>query len=176
MKQIMLILVSAIVGIGFLSFNDDNNQPEVGLEIGNQAPLFHTQQTDGNRFDLKNAEGKMVILSFWASYDAQSRMNNYRLTQLKNEFKTSLFPNGQSLTVVSISLDRFKSPLRSAISEDEIQDFIHICDFEGKEGSIARKYQIQAPINILIDGHGRILAKDQKLSKIEKSLIFLAAI
>ncbi len=176
MKQLTLILATAIVGMGFLSFNDDNNQAEVGLEIGNKAPIFQTQQTDGTNFNLKNVEGKMVILSFWASYDSQSRMNNYRLTQLKNEFENSSFHNGQSISVVSISLDRFKSPLRSAITEDEIQDFIHICDFQGKKGSIAQQYQIQAPINILIDGHGRILAKDRKLSKIEKSLIFLAAI
>lgn len=176
MKKLKLILATVFIGIGFLSFIDDNHLAEVGLDIGNQAPVIETQMIDGTNFNLNDLNGKMVILNFWASYNAQSRMNNFRLTQIHEEFKNQSFNNGQDLVIVNISLDRFKSPLNLAIDQDEITEFMHICEYTGKDGNIAQAYNITTPITILLDGEGRILAKDTKLSKIEKSLNFLAAI
>nr|WP_319400108.1 TlpA disulfide reductase family protein [uncultured Carboxylicivirga sp.] len=176
MKQLKLILATVFVSVSFLSFIDDKNQTEIGLEIGNQAPAIESQTLNGANFDLSNLKGKMVILNFWASYNAQSRMNNYQLTQIYEQFKNTSFHNGQDLAIINISLDRFKSPLNLAILQDEIADFTQICDYAGKEGNIAREYHINTPVTILLDGEGRILAKDAGLSKIEKSLNFLSAI
>ncbi|MCU4163331.1 TlpA family protein disulfide reductase [Carboxylicivirga caseinilyticus] len=176
MKQLKLMLATVFVGIAFLSFIDDKNIAEVGLDIGNEAPAIKTQTIDGVDFDLNEFKGKMVIINFWASYHAQSRMNNYQLTQINEQYSKSSFRNGQDLVIVNISLDRFKSPMNLAIEQDEIAEFIQICDFTGKEGEVAQAYQINAPVNILLDGEGRILAKDAGLSKIEKSLNTLSAI
>nr|WP_321407615.1 TlpA disulfide reductase family protein [uncultured Carboxylicivirga sp.] len=176
MKQLKLMLATVFVGIAFLSFIDDKNLAEVGLDIGNEAPVIKTQTIDGVDFDLNEFKGKMVIINFWASYHAQSRMNNYQLTQINKQYSKSSFRNGQDLVIVNISLDRFKSPMNLAIEQDEIAEFIQICDFTGKEGEVAQSYQINEPVNILLDGEGRILAKDAGLSKIEKSLNILSAI
>lgn len=176
MKELKIILATVFVGVTFLSFIDDRNNAELGLDIGNEAPAIKTQTIDGANFDLGDFKGKMVILNFWASYHAQSRMNNYQLTQINQQFNDVSFQNGEDLVIINISLDRFKSPMNLAIQQDEIVDFMHICDYSGKEGHIAQEYHINEPVNILLDGEGRILAKDTGLSKIEKSLNFLAAI
>jgi peroxiredoxin len=176
MKQLKLILATVIVGVGFLSFMGENQAADIGLEIGNEAPDIQTELIDGSSFELSDYRGKMVILNFWASYDAQSRMNNFHLNQIYSDYLNQDFHKGQDLVVVSISLDRFKSPLKLAIEQDETADFKHICDFAGNNGSIAKMYDINNPINILIDGEGRIVTKDVEYSKIEKSLSFLSAI
>lgn len=176
MKQLKLILATAIVGVSFLSFMDTNQAADIGLEIGDEAPSIQSELIDGTTFNLNDYRGKMVILNFWASYDAQSRMNNFHLNQIHSDYLNQSFNKAQDLVVVSVSLDRFKSPLKLAIEQDETADFKHICDFAGITGSIAKMYNINKPVNILIDGEGRIVIKDAKYSKIEKSLAFLSAI
>ena len=83
------------------------------------------------------------------------------------------FSHGRDIVVVSISLDRFKSPLNQAIRQDETESFNHICDYLGIKGEIAKLYAISEPVNILLDGQGRILVKDKQYNKLEKSLSFL---
>jgi len=103
-------------------------------------------------------------------------MNNHYLNELYATYQNQAFQNGKELVVVSISLDRFKAPLHLAIQQDETMDFMHICDFMGAKGSISMMYNINEPVNILIDGEGRIVNKDVEYSKIKRSLAFLAAI
>lgn len=174
MKQLKIILATVFVGLGFLSFMNDSQVPTIGLEIGDKAPVIQTTLLQGEPFELDSLQGKMVILNFWASYDAPSRMNNYQLNQIHSNYQDTRFHKGQNLEVVSISLDRFHHPLQLAIKQDETAHFKHVCDFMGVEGSIATAFEVEAPINLLIDGQGRILAKDTSLEKIEKSLAFLA--
>ncbi|MBI9062239.1 MAG: TlpA family protein disulfide reductase [Marinilabiliaceae bacterium] len=174
MKQLKIILATIFVGLGFLSFMNETQVPAIGLEIGDKAPFIHTTLIQGEPFELDSLQGKMVILNFWASYDAPSRMNNFQLNQIHSSYQDTRFHKGQDLEVVSISLDRFHYPLQLAIQQDETAHFRHVCDFLGIDGPIARAFEVDAPVNLLIDGHGRILAKDTSLEKIEKSLAFLA--
>ena len=175
MKQLKLILATITVGLFFLSFINDNQAAVVGLEEGDTAPSFQAELIDGTPFNIEDYAGKMVLLNFWASYDAQSRMNNYYLNDIYSTYRKQAFLNGKELVVVSISWDRFKAPLKLAIEQDETMNFMHICDFKGANGSISKMYNINKPVNILIDGEGRIVNKDVEYSKIERSLAFLAA-
>ncbi|MBO9309422.1 MAG: redoxin domain-containing protein [Chloroflexi bacterium] len=45
----------------------------IGTEIGSKAPNFSTKLFDGSTVDLRSFEGKVVILTFWASYCAPCR-------------------------------------------------------------------------------------------------------
>jgi peroxiredoxin len=176
MRQLNLILATVTVSLFFLSFNTDNHETVIGLEAGNKAPVIQTELIDGTPFNLEDLKGKMVLLNFWASYDSQSRMNNCYLNQIHENYQNVNFQKGNEFVVVSISLDRFKAPLNLAIEQDETMNFMHICDFMGANSSISKMYNIEEPVNILIDGEGRILKYDVEYSQIEKSLAFLAAI
>ena len=176
MRQLKLILATITVSLFFLSFMNDSKEAVIGLEAGNKAPVFQAELIDGTPFNLEDLKGKMVLLNFWASYDAQSRMNNFYLNQIHEAYQKQSFHNGEEFVVVSISLDRFKAPLNLAIEQDETMEFMHICDFMGAKSSISTMFNINEPVNILIDGEGRIVKKDVKYSKIEKSLAFLSAI
>ena len=88
---------------------------------------------------LSDYKGRMVLLNFWASYDSQSRINSYNLTRLHSLYQDCRFENGQGFEVLSISLDRFKSPLREAIERDRTKYFDHACDYKGREGNLVKR-------------------------------------
>jgi peroxiredoxin len=172
MKTLKLTLVIVLAGVGFLSFNNGEPTPKVGLEVGDQLPALHTQLIDGQDFDLNKMSGKMVLIDFWASYHGPSRISNFQKERLRKKFAKSTFHNGHGLEVVAISLDRFMSPLQQAIELDGTHHFHHICDFKGQHGTAA-VFDITTPMSILIDGDGRIVSKSTSLNKISDALSFL---
>ena len=92
---------------------------------------------------------------------------------LQKEFANGKFHNGEGFVVVSISLDRFKSPLKKAIEEDGLTNALHICDYQGAESSIAKAFKVEKPSNFLIDGDGRLIASSSSINKVTSSLEYL---
>ena len=174
MRKLKLLLLVVLVGPGFLSFINGIPEPKVGLSLGDRVPELQTTLLNGDEFDLKSLQGKMVLLDFWASYDGESRMENHQKMMLQKKFANSKFYKGEGFVVVSISLDRFKSPLNKAIREDGLINALHICDYKGAESSISKTFQVDKPINYLIDGDGRLVACSPSMDKVSESLEYLS--
>ena len=172
MSFLKLTTLVFLTGTVFLSFNTGAPPAKIGMDIGNAIPDINTTTIDGSPFSLNRLKGKMVIVNIWASYDAPSRVKNSELEELKSKFSDSGFLNGKGLEVVSISLDRFMTPVNEAIKMDGIKDFYHICDLQGKNG-LVKNYGITEPVSILVDGDGRIVAKTNSVNKITDALSFL---
>jgi peroxiredoxin len=173
MKKLKLLFFIVLAGLGFISFINGVPEPKVGLSIGNKVPDFNTTLLNGSEFELESLKGKMVLIDFWASYDGKSRVDNHQKMTLQKKFANSKFYKGEGFVVVSISLDRFKSPLKKAIKEDGLINALHICDYKGAESSIATAYDVTEPINILIDGEGRIVARSSSINNVTNSLEYL---
>ena len=78
MKYVTWIFV--VLFISSLTSFVEKDKPTSGLNVGDVAPSFKIDATfNGQQLDLQNLKGKYVLLSFWASYDAQSRMQNVSL-------------------------------------------------------------------------------------------------
>ena len=161
-----------LTGTIFLSFNTGAPPYKTGMDIGNAIPDIKASTIDGSSFSLDEFKGKMVIVNIWASYDAPSRVRNSELEQIKSKFSGSGFINGKGLEVVSISLDRFMTPVKEAVKMDNVEDFHHICDLQGKNG-LVKKLGVTGPVTILIDGDGRIVTKTNSADKISDALSFL---
>ena len=60
----------------------EKDKPTGGLNVGDMAPDFkiQTMSAEQSQTELSDLKGKYVLLSFWASYDAQSRMQNASLS------------------------------------------------------------------------------------------------
>jgi len=158
-----------ITGTVFLSFNTGAPPYKTGMNIGDALPDIDTKLINGEPFSMDNLKGKMVIIDVWASYDASSRVKNNEIKELKDRFANSGFVNGKGLEVVSVSLDRFMTPLKEAIEMDEIENFYHICDMQGKNG-LVKNLQVTEPVTILVDGSGRIVTKTKSLDKVSDLL------
>ena len=161
-----------LTGTVFLSFNTGAPPFKTGMDIGNKIPDINATTIDGSDISLEQFKGKMVIVNVWASYDAPSRVKNSELEQIKSRFSDSGFVNGKGLEVVSISLDRFLTPVKEAVKMDGVKDFYHICDLQGKNG-LVKKMGIASPTTILIDGDGRIVTRTNSIDKISDALSFL---
>lgn len=171
LKFYSLVVLGALV---FLSFYSNTAKSTLGLEVGDRIPNIKTASIDGKPFDLKNLKGKMVVVDFWASYDASSRVENFEKSNLIKRFKTEKFINGDGLSVVSISFDRFKSPLQQAIERDGLSEATHICDYKGVDSELAQAFTTTSPTHFLVDGNGFIVAKSTHVADIKAKLASLA--
>ena len=163
-------------GLLLLTFFSGSYQPTVGVEIGDRAPKIESYLLHGTSFDSRNLEGKMVLIDFWASYDASSRVESYGKKMLLERYGNGRFVNSDSFVIVSISLDRFKTPLYQVIERDELYDFYHLCDFMGGESELAAMFEVGGEMmDYLIDGNGRIVAKSKDLAGISAALEKLEA-
>lgn len=168
-KVFALLAIVAVVAIFFAGKQDTADQ----FYSSQIESIANMTQIDGTRITPDTLEGKMLILNFWASYDAISRINNFELIQLSEDFKYSTFFNGNGLSVISISLDKYKAPLRKAIETDGTQDFCHICDYEGLESQLAQSFDVNRPVNLLVDADGKIVARDFNVSILKSALEML---
>ena len=166
-----LRLITILAGIVFLSFINGSHKPGEGLEIGNKIPTIDRKLLDGTPLNTDSLKGKMVLLDFWASYDAKSRTESYKKREIYNQYKDASFLNGEELVIVSISLDRFKTPLKQAIERDGMYDFKHICTFNGRQSELATRFDANEELtDYLIDGDGRVVASTGDIEKIEQTL------
>ncbi|TLX76936.1 TlpA family protein disulfide reductase [Labilibacter sediminis] len=173
MRKLKLTWLFVLAGLGFLSFINGVTEPKVGLEIGDKIPELRTTLLNGSDFNLESLEGQMVLIDFWASFDGESRVDNHQKMRLQKEFANSKFYKGEGFVVVSISLDRFKSPLAKAIKEDGLTNALHICDYKGTDSSIAKTFNVTKPVNYLVDGDGRLVARSKSINKVTESLEYL---
>ena len=93
----------------------EKDKPTGGLSEGDVAPDFKIKPPSSNgqpAFKLGNLKGKYVLLSFWASYDAQSRMQN---VSLSNALRSS-----HNVEMVSISFDEYQSIFKETVRKDQI--------------------------------------------------------
>ena len=92
----------------------EKDKPTRGLSEGDVAPDFKIESTSEEQpaFKLANMKGRYVLLSFWASYDAQSRMQN---VSLSNVLRSS-----RNVEMVSVSFDEYQSIFKETVRKDQI--------------------------------------------------------
>lgn len=166
-----LLFITILAGIVFLSFINGSPEPSEGLQVGNKIPAINQPLIDGTPFTTDSLKGKMVLIDFWASFDAQSRVESSKKREILKTYHDQSFLNGKDFVIVSISLDRFKSPLLQVINRDNLHDMFHIFSFNGRDSDIAKLFNTTEQMtNYLIDGHGRVVSVSNEIESIEQTL------
>lgn len=135
----------------------EKDKPTGGLNVGNVAPDFCIRSTSDKhpKHDLSDLRGQYVLLSFWASHDATSRMNN---TCMSHTLRTQ---DGKNVTMVSVSFDEFQSVFQETIRKDRIDTPTCFVETQGEASSLFKKYRLQRGYtNYLLDDKGVIIAKN----------------
>ncbi|MFN8283722.1 MAG: TlpA disulfide reductase family protein [Chitinophagales bacterium] len=143
-------------------------QQENGLPVNTQAPNIVLQNPKGDTIQLKNLQGKYVLLDFWASWCQPCRMENPNVVRMYEKY------HFQGLEIFSVSLDDKKDRWMNAIKQDDLSWENHGCDFAGWQSNTAKMYKVESiPMSFLLDKKGKIIAKnlrgeqlDQKLAEI----------
>ena len=147
----------------------EKDKPTGGLNVGDIAPDFKikamsTEQqptqnlsmsAEQSQTELSDLKGKYVLLSFWASYDAQSRMQN---ASLSNALRSTARNN---VKMVSVSFDEYQSIFEETIRKDQIVTPTCFVETKGEYSGLFKKYRLgRGFTNYLLDDNGVIIAKN----------------
>lgn len=153
----------ALLTVPFIFFSFvGKDTPTEGLTIGDKAPAFKICG-EKQLVDLKDLKGKYVLLSFWASYDANSRMQNATLSHAASK--------SNKVEMVSVSFDNYKSIFKETIKKDRISTDNCFVELNGENSEIYQTYRLQKGFkNYLLDENGVIVAKDIKAKELSSYL------
>ncbi|MGM0375390.1 MAG: thioredoxin-like domain-containing protein [Bacteroidota bacterium] len=117
-------------------------------------PDIKEKNIEGEEIALSSLRGKVVLLSFWASWDEDSRRENQRLKDIYQQY------HDQGFEVYQVSLDRSKVLWENAIKRDNLP-WINVSDLQYTDSYPAKLYNInQLPSNYLISRDGEIIGKN----------------
>ncbi len=148
--------------IGSMSGNlqDNNYIRSLQQELNVYKPLGKNNVV--NNYSVRDIEGKTVstsdykdtylLISFWASWDEESRQRQRELIALKEKYKNRNFD------ILSISLDTDRGAWLQAIGEDSLT-WRQACDLGGWNTAAVKRMQItHIPTNVLLNPSRRIQA------------------
>ena len=165
MKKTMAIIVifAVLLGLGSAASGSAADG-----KVGSKAPMFKIERSDST-VALDDMKGKWVLLQFWASSDADSRIACKQYTMLEQNQESS--NSGERFHLLAINLDRSERLFREIVRRDglsaESQFFIERSNAE----KFIDDYHLESGLSsFLIDPNGLIVAKNPS----EQQLIELA--
>ena len=156
MKYVKWIFV--VLLIGSLTSFVEKDKPTGGLNVGDIAPDFKIQSMSAGQplAELSDMKGKYVLLSFWASYDAHSRMQN---ASLSNVLRSA--SRNENVEMVSVSFDEYQSTFKETVRKDQIVTPTCFVETKGESSGLFKKYRLgRGFTNYLLDENGVIIAKN----------------
>ena len=156
MKYVKWIFV--VLLIGSLTSFVEKDKPTGGLNVGDIAPDFKIQSMSAGQplAELSDMKGKYVLLSFWASYDAHSRMQN---ASLSNVLRSA--SRNENVEMVSVSFDEYQSIFKETGRKDQIVTPTCFVETKGESSGLFKKYRLgRGFTNYLLDENGVIIAKN----------------
>lgn len=147
-KWIFVVLVfSSLIS---LSFRNDESAFTEGLRVGEEAPeLLLCNQMQP--LDLHAPAGSYTLLSFWASYDATSRLTNLSLNRVAE--------HNSRIKMISVSFDEYRSAFNASVRQDGLSDASCHWETEGEKSEIYKRYGLKSGFkNYLLDSEGKVVA------------------
>jgi thiol-disulfide isomerase/thioredoxin len=169
-----LLLVPALLAMSLASAQQERIR---GVNVGDMAPEIAMENPDGEILKLSELKGKVVLIDFWASWCRPCRMESPVVRRIHKKYKDELYTNGSGFDIFSVSLDRQGAgeAWKKAIAQDSLTWKYHVGAVKDGNNTASNRYQVMfIPTNALIDGSGKIIAKDihgQALEHMLDSLI-----
>jgi peroxiredoxin len=127
-------------------------------------PEIEAWTPDGEMVKLSSTRGKLVLLSFWAAWDKNSRLENRTLKKIYEKYRSRGFE------IYQVSLDQSKVMWESAIEQDELT-WINVSDLRYTNSYPAKLYNVTSlPANYLISRDGEIVGKDLFGSRLDEKI------
>lgn len=135
-------------------------------EVNDVAPDFTLITSDG--VPVKMSEfikgKKLVLIDFWASWCGPCRQEGKKIKPIYEDFRDRGFD------ILGVSLDRNPEKWKQAIQDDNIT-WKQVSDLKGWTTPLCKQYNIRSiPFTILVDGEGRIVAKNLRSEELRQKI------
>lgn len=134
-----------IITTAFITKEDLSN----GVKVGNIAPDIELGEI---RIKPSEVKDKYTLISFWTSYDINSRIENVRLHEVAKK---------NDLEIISISFDKYESIFNEVSKKDNTNGENSFCVTDGNKSKVYKTYKIdRGNKNFLINKEGKIIARN----------------
>jgi hypothetical protein len=122
------------------------------------APNFTVSNAD-TMVSLQNMKGNYVLLTFWSSADAQSRINNMHYDRLASK---------SNMQHIAVNYDRSALIFGEVSKIDNLSHGSQFFDAEGFESNLYKSYRISTKgyRTLLIDPAGEIISENPTESEL----------
>jgi len=121
------------------------------LAIGKAPPNVASQNLDGKKVELKDYQGKVVVLDIWATWCGPCR------SMIPHERKMVKKHKDKPFALISVCADEEKGTLKKFLEENDMP-WVHWWD--GQEGNIVKGWNVQGlPTIYVLDTKGVIRYK-----------------
>lgn len=133
-------------------------------EIEPSLPDIALPDPEGDTIHLSSLKGKVVLLSFWASWNKESTDYNPQLLELYNRY------HGRGFEIYQVSLDNRREPWMQAIEYDELP-WINVSDLSYPESVVAAVYNVTSlPMTYLINKQWDISGKNLSITELNRRI------
>ena len=125
---------------------------------------YNVTDAEGKNVSTSDYKDTNLLITFWASWDEESRMRQRELIAIKEKYKNHDFD------ILSVSLDTDRQAWLQAIAEDSVS-WRQANDLDGWDTGIAQRLQIDhLPANMLLNTARRIQATDLYGEDLDKKI------
>ena len=157
MKKTLLTIATACVIIVFLTAYSSNPS---GDRLGYIAPNFSVEN-DCSSFELQQNKGNYVLLTFWSSLDAESRIANVQYDRAVRELK--------GVDYVAVNFDRSYGVYREVVKIDGVNNASQFFDCSGDRSSIYLRYGLKKGMkSLLLDKTGKVVAENPNPKELKR--------
>lgn len=150
MKYLKYFLIASAVI--FTSYTIKPSRLSEPVQAGELMPEFNLKDDVGTELDLKHLRGQKVLVSFWASYDANSHKDNVLLYN-------TVLENNCSVKMISVCFDKNKSVFDKTIEMDGIDKKTQFHEMQGANSQLYQMYGCENGFkNYLINEEGVVIA------------------
>jgi thiol-disulfide isomerase/thioredoxin len=134
------------------------------LKPGAAFPDFHVKDLTGQPLSVGALQGKVVLVDFWATWCGPC------VAELPNVMKAYDKHHGDGFEIIGISLDSDKAKL-DKFTKDKKMTWQQFFDGQGWGNKLAGQYGVNSiPATYLLDGEGKIIAKDLRGDALEAAV------
>lgn len=134
------------------------------INIGDSYKNISGINSNREKINLSELEGKFVLLDFWASWCGPCRQENPNLVKLYKKY------NEQGFEIFSFSIDDNIKSWKKASQNDSIS-WTNVIDENGSYSKMSALYNVRAiPASFLINPEGIVIAKNLRGKELENKL------
>lgn len=136
------------------------------LSVGQPAIDFTVTDTSGKELNISDLKGKVVYLTFWASWCGGCKMEMPHAKKVQEHFK------GKEVAFVNISIDLNKAAWQKALTKYNLQGYNMRID--GDDNELAKAYGVRGvPYFFILDKEGKFASETAPRPSSEQKLIKL---